>query len=286
MEHFERVIGFLSASMKQKSLTDGDMVTIMAYSVAFFSVAFFLGYSIDTEMKEVIDKNTGKTMVVPKKKIRTWAISVANSGVVSVMGCLYMLLRYTSQDVMGGYVPYFPPVGSQGVDFALYGRDDFGTVACIIFGCANICDVVYGLLFYPENLSFLTTYFHHSVFTWLMVAAVTSRGGFVTTPTPFVPSFIIALPEEIPTFLLALGSVCPTLRSDLLFGITFFLLRILYNGFILYYTVANHSYSPIIGMYILSMVLHLVWFRGWVLGAGRKYVATIFPGLAQKSKMV
>ena len=38
-----------------------------------------------------------------------------------------------------------------------------------VFQVANVLDLVYGLIFYREQLGFLTTYFHHTIYTWLMV---------------------------------------------------------------------------------------------------------------------
>lgn len=263
----------LSQASREETLSQTDLVWVAFGAACYFFAAFALGYAVDTETQEVMDKKTGKVCKHPRKKIMTWAVSTANSFVVSVLGVVYMFLHFSDERVAGW--PTFPPAGTDAAFDKLLGRDDFGTIACVIFGMANVCDLFLGLVFYPENLSFLTTYFHHTVFTWLMVCAVTTHGGFVTTPSPFVPSFVMALPEEVPTFLLALGSVSKKLRTDLGFGITFFLLRIVYHLFLLYYVIASGCHYVTIGMYVLSTTLHVLWFKSWIMGTGFKYVRAI-----------
>ena len=263
----------LSQASREQTLSEADLIWVSAGAICYFLAAFAVAYAVDTEEEEVVDKKTGKVILRHRKKIMTWAVSTANSFVVCVLGVVYMFLHFSDERVWGW--PTFPAVGTDAAMDKLLGRDDFGTVACVFFGVANVCDLFLGLVFYPENLSFLTTYFHHTVFTWLMICAITTHGGFITTPSPFVPSFVMALPEELPTFLLALGSVSKKFRTDIGFGVTFFLLRIVYHLFLLYYVIANGCNAVTIGMYILSTTLHVVWFKSWIFGTGLKYVNAV-----------
>lgn len=76
--------------------------------------------------------------------------------------------------------------------------------------------------------------------------------------------FALCLMEELPTFLLGAGSVCPSMRSDLAFGVSFFVLRILWHGFMLYYHVSRSLYTGLILFIALTFTMHVQWFSTWV----------------------
>jgi hypothetical protein len=281
-EEVTDLIALLRDMSHREAFSVEDMKKVGCAAAVVYTVAFIIGYSRNGKRTvERTNKKTGEMVKKADKKIMTWSISVVNSFAVSVLGCIYMCLHFTEE---GSYIPTFPPSGTPEVKEMLHGKDDLGTICCIIFGVANIMDTLCGQIFYPENLSFLTTYFHHGVFTWLMVCAVTTQGGFITTETTFVPSFVMALPEEIPTFLLALGSLDERFRSDLAFGVTFFILRIVYHAFLLYYVIVNKMNVVTIGMYVLAMTLHVVWFKGWCTGAGSKYMTWLLGPMKSKDE--
>lgn len=144
-------------------------------------------------------------------------------------------------------------------------------VTCIWFGLANIVDLLFGILYYRKYLGLLTAYFHHSVFIWMMYCGTTGNTGLGKT-TVFAPAFEFMLIEEIPTFLLALGSVFPQFRTDLGFGITFFLLRICYHAYFLAYTYYSGTDGLVIFLFSLTMVMHLNWFYTWVTKYGKAFL--------------
>lgn len=141
---------------------------------------------------------------------------------------------------------------------------NFSRFASRYFRVTLIMDILMGLLFYREHLDPLTSWFHHTAYFMLLTWAINSR---VTL------CFLMFLVEEIPTFLLALGSINKSLRHDMLFGSTFFALRIAYHS-IHFYTVfwlwnaakfADPTVLHVIrGNMVLTMTLHVHWFRGWV----------------------
>lgn len=143
-------------------------------------------------------------------------------------------------------------------------RDTLGVFTCVIFAVGNIADLTLGLIFYPSELGLLTTYIHHTLYTWLMIFGMTSNGGFVQTKGPFTTAFLFCTIEELPTFFLALGSIFPTCRTDLGFGATFFILRIVFHITILHHEMACNGYAPMYSLIILTLLLHLYWFYGWV----------------------
>jgi len=185
----------------------------------------------------------------------SWTISLVNSFAMTVIGIIYLIVK----------VPQYQDLFFYGS----YGRAPFHSVSNVAFlvslwfGLANIVDLAFGIIFYPKYLGLLTAYVHHSVFIWIMLIATTGNGIFMTA-TPFASSFMIMLIEELPTFLLALGSVFPAFRTDLGFGLTFFLLRIAYHGYFLSYSAISGSDTVCIVLYSLTMLLHLNWFYNWV----------------------
>jgi hypothetical protein len=141
--------------------------------------------------------------------------------------------------------------------------DNFAALTTLWFGLACAFDLLFGMIFYSKHLQLLTAYVHHIVFMWISFTSVTGKGGFLTC-TPFAPSFVLMLIEELPTFLLALGSVFPAYRTDYGFGVTFFLLRLVYHSYNLAYSIRNGTESVITVLYVLSFLLHVNWFHGWV----------------------
>jgi hypothetical protein len=102
------------------------------------------------------------------------------------------------------------------------------------------------------------------MYTWLMVFAITGKGGFTSTPAGFTTAFMFCSIEEVPTFILALGTIAPAFRSDMGFGLSFFLLRIVYHCAILFHEAHTGGYPPVIGLMVLTLGMHLNWFGVWV----------------------
>ena len=261
----------------QETLTYDDMMIIAVVSAVFYAILAFCGYLFDTEVTDPKNKNYRMKM--------SWFITMANSFCMSVLGVIYVYHKFPNTQLFGFLtVPCMPPledvafVEGGGVDetskrhATFFGKDDFGVITCIIFGVANILDIFIGVLFYYDRLDPLTAWFHHPIFIWLMCCAITTEGIFCKTATPFVPTFMVATPEEIPTFLLAFGRVFPSFRSDLGFGITFFILRLVCHGMYTKYAFQSEIYSPCLGMYTLTSFLHVVWFKGWISGQGARYL--------------
>lgn len=188
-------------------------------------------------------------------KKRAWVISLVNSFVTMIAGVVYLVNK----------IPLYPEFLSfQLVDVKFHNSlDNFAVLACLWFFLACLFDLLFGLIFYPQQLGLLTAYIHHLVFMWIMVTGVTGNGLFMTCE-PFAPSFVYMLIEEIPTFLLALGSIYPEYRTDFGFGSSFFLLRLAYHFYHLGFGLKNKVPTVIIVLYSLSGLLHINWFYGWV----------------------
>lgn len=195
------------------------------------------------------------------RKKMAWIVSLFNSFFLLVLGCVYLAYRAPLQD---GFFTYGLPAREM-----FHGVDNFSVLVCLWFFMANITDLLFGLAFYPKYLDPLTAYVHHSVFIWMMVACTTGNGGFIK-PEPFAPAFCYMLIEELPTFLLALGSVFPAFRTDMGFGVTFFLFRLCYHVYFLTYSFIAGVETLVTVLYSLTFALHFFWFYTWVTKYGSK----------------
>lgn len=203
----------------------------------------------------------------------SWVISVVNSFVMTVLGAYYLFFKISSDP------DFFRMIPENVIHFE--DRTDFTVLVCLWFALANIFDIGVGLVFYPKQLGLLTAYIHHSAFIWIMWTSTTGNGLFITLK-PFSPAFCNMLIEELPTFLLALGSLSAQFRTDLGFGVTFFLLRIVYHLYFLVYAIRIQVQTTEIVLYFLTTLLHVNWFATWVTKYGSK---ALKGGLSEKKSI-
>lgn len=117
-----------------------------------------------------------------------------------------------------------------------------------------IVDLVYsGILCHDPTQKFLELWVHHGAYIALVCAIMTlGKSGF-TAPYLFV---------EIPAAIRALGTLNPEWRTDLGFGATFFLLRVVAP-----FLVIARDYPHYEGYYFAifgaMQILHIYWFRLW-----------------------
>jgi len=192
---------------------------------------------------------------IKEEKRLAWCISILNSALMSVVGVIYLIVKLPSLAVSV----------SAGTSFrSLHHVDNFCIVVCTWFAVSNAFDILFGLIYYRKYLGILTAYIHHTLYIWLMFFSCTGNGLFVTC-RPFASAFVLCTIEEIPTFLLALGSLFKSLRTDLGFGITFALLRLLLHVVLLAIAAdpRGRCDTPILVLYGLTLTLHVNWFYGW-----------------------
>jgi hypothetical protein len=117
-----------------------------------------------------------------------------------------------------------------------------------------ISDLSIGIQYYPNilNNNILTSYIHHSAYISLLL-----YGNYYNK----IHLFILGMPYEIPTLLLNLRYI-KIYKNHILFGLLFFIFRILYNIFILYITYNFHN--DIFIFSICTMIVHSYWFINYV----------------------
>ena len=116
-----------------------------------------------------------------------------------------------------------------------------------------LMDCVVGRKEYNKYLMSLSGYIHHIIY--IIVSFVCIKLNIIL---PYMLFFI----EELPTLILSLGKFNNNFRSDKLFGLTFFLTRIVYHIFLIMMTYNYHIIIPILGT--LALGVHGYWFKNWL----------------------
>eukprot|EP00191_Tetraselmis_sp_GSL018_P007860 CAMPEP_0177600150 /NCGR_PEP_ID=MMETSP0419_2-20121207/13442_1 /TAXON_ID=582737 /ORGANISM="Tetraselmis sp., Strain GSL018" /LENGTH=179 /DNA_ID=CAMNT_0019093069 /DNA_START=40 /DNA_END=576 /DNA_ORIENTATION=- len=93
---------------------------------------------------------------------------------------------------------YFAGVQNLPVDVSILKDTPFSRFSSRYFRVTLLVDLLLGVVFYPNQLNLLTSWFHHLAYFFLMNWAIKEQ---VTL------CFSLFLVEELPTFLLALGSI-------------------------------------------------------------------------------
>lgn len=204
-------------------------------------------------------------LTIQNRRTRAWMISLINSFAMSVVGVYYFaMVNYE--------YPQFLLMGSEGLEKGYARVDNISCIICVWFAVANIFDLLFGVLFYREQLSLLTTYFHHPLFAWASMAFLTGNAIFLKCrPTP--GGFALTMIEEIPTFLLALGNVFPKCRTDLGFGLTFFVFRVIYHGYLFIHVTAVNTGAYHSCIVLLTLSIHIHWFLTWARKYGKVFIS-------------
>ena len=145
---------------------------------------------------------------VSSKKGKSWIVMLQTSAILSGFGIHAYLTTEQS--------------GLWKLDH-VYDESLISRCVVLFFVSANVMDLFLGVLYYPSFLDPLTTIFHHIfylVFMAVLLKCNYSRG------------FLLCFFMEIPTFILALGSAFKELRSDLSFGVSFLITRVIYNAYL------------------------------------------------------
>lgn len=208
--------------------------TMMVSAVALISMYFFV-----------------RTFTTTPRQ-RAWIISLFSSSVLTLIG-IYMATKIM---LLKPGVPVWSLIWS-----------DTGVVRIAngYFAVAMILDIVLGLMDYPKHLPILTCWIHHTFYLWLV---------YFTLQNCLTGSVGILYLLEFPTFILALGSVFPKMRSDLGFGGSFFILRLVYHSWVCFhgylglFSVPARGYIFLFGAVV--GILHVYWFGQWATGQMRR----------------
>jgi len=156
--------------------------------------------------------------------------------------------------------------GAPAVFSFLSTESDVGRSAAVAMVTFMVLDLAVGVLEYREQIQVSTGWAHHFLYT-VLYCELLRRGG-----TQFV---IAGACCEMPTFIMALGVVVPAQRRDMAFGVTFFFTRIVWFVLLLcVYAVPayNELVPPVLFVppLVAAIAMHCWWWRGWLVGQGRR----------------
>ncbi|KFH63230.1 hypothetical protein MVEG_10641 [Podila verticillata NRRL 6337] len=114
----------------------------------------------------------------------------------------------------------------------LQGRNAFTEWVLLLFASYLIMDIVVGVIYYREKITFMSGYFHHALH--LLMCYVAFRSNVIN-------NLVIFLLVEVPTSVLSLGFMFPHLRNDNLFGALFFMIRIVIDVLMTHEMLRNTS---------------------------------------------
>ncbi|KAF9294194.1 hypothetical protein BGZ88_004248 [Linnemannia elongata] len=139
----------------------------------------------------------------------------------------------------------------------------WSSLLCGYFVAYCAADLVIGRMHYPEHIDPASGYIHHLFYTWLIWQL--GRHGQLSI------FLICGGVLEVSTIFLASGYMYPHLREDFWFPSSFFLVRIVFVGFMLHETIFNFN-TPSGGcvIYFLALLMHIFWFNKYVQGLKRR----------------
>jgi len=177
------------------------------------------------------------------EKQRAWLFSLETSAVYSMIAP-FKIYEFTRSIYNNDII-------------TLYTHENrFDRIVGYWFLTSLILDCVIGQIDYRRYLRIDTGWIHHITFIIILMITAAHNGSSLLSHNA---------PLEIPTFILAAGSIAPSLRNDTLFGLTFFIFRILYENVVFYYTITTPGLPSgfILFFYSATMSMHVFWFYKW-----------------------
>jgi len=175
----------------------------------------------------------------PKQK--AYIISTKSTGIMFLSGLYFNFIFYKSNFDVDVYID------SLGLFSHLLAQ-----LFILNFVAYLIMDCYIGYNYYPNYMNALTGYIHHSIYIII---------NFCSFYTGLYPYYILFMISELPSVILNVGSFDQKWRSDKLFGMSFFITRVVYHTYLIY-VLFNFYVIRIFAIPILGV--HLYWFKNWV----------------------
>lgn len=207
-----------------------EVVLVYSIILIFFCLEFFLHYKfVNTINPDLTEKQ------------RAYILSIKSSLSMFLIGVYFNYHYFTSKC---NESLFFDNLESKG-------GMDFGKVIALYFTAYLIMDLYIGHYDYRKYMDSLSSYFHHIVYSIINILALY---------TGIFHVYFLHMLSELPTFIMAIGQFDTNYRNDNLFGLTFFLTRILYHIFLTW--TFRHN-TLILGLSLAALCLHIYWFKGW-----------------------
>jgi hypothetical protein len=138
--------------------------------------------------------------------------------------------------------------------YVINANGNVSMLSIVFFTSYLISDMVIGREHYHTFLCTLTGYPHHLVYLFINLLAL-AKG---TECCNYYNLYMLA---ELPTTILGIGSLNAKLRSDRLFGGSFFLTRIFYHS-LLTFLLRHNALVMRVALFVLPV--HMYWFKNWL----------------------
>lgn len=208
------------------------MRDMLVASTAYFSTIFFASRQLEC---------------FSRPKARAWIITVACALPVGITSSIYTFIHARNGFLLD-------------MKTFIYGEpSNYSTGVVLSFLAFLATDTAFGMASYRAQFDPVAGWFHHIAYSIFFASALRYK---------FANGLASAMPLELTTIVLGLGHIWPQLRADLLFGVSFILLRIIYHGFmtVAYFTMRADvtPASNVWSVMLLAFGLHLHWFVGWL----------------------
>jgi hypothetical protein len=221
-----------------------------------FALAYLAWYAIGRSVlrfriaSQADGSSWGPVQEAEWRKRRAWLVGCLASLCTSVVGVAFIAWMLAAPE---GPVAYVASVTR--------GEPWVSRPAVLLFLTSLPLDLLIGWFEYPEHISVGTGWVHHTAYCiiipWILEYRITG-------------SMAVAIANEVPTAMLALGTLDKSMRTDLPFGIVYFLTRILLDAFAGY---VHYTTSEIRPLWVFSWAImgpHILWFRAWTVSYGKK----------------
>ena len=179
---------------------------VLAYLIIFlfFCVEFLLHYKfINTIRPDLTEKQ------------KSYIMSIKSSLSMFLIGLYFNYHYFTSN--LDEFV-FFNNLETKG-------GMNFGKIIVLYFTAYLIMDLYIGHYDYRAYMDNLAGYFHHIVYSIINILSL-YIGVY--------PIYFLHMLSELPTLILGVGSFDSHFRNDNLFGLTFFLTRVVYHTFLIW----------------------------------------------------
>ena len=214
-----------------------EVILVYLIIFLFFCVEFLLHYKFVNIIRDDLTE-----------KQRSYIMSIKSAISMFLIG-IYFNYHYLTSNF--DQIEFFSNLESKG-------GMNFGKIIVLYFTAYLVMDLYIGHYDYRVHMDNLSGYFHHIVYCIV---------NMLSLYIGVYPIYFLHMMSELPTIILSLGSFDKNFRNDNLFGITFFLTRIVYHAFLIW-AFKDNTLLFYIGS--AALCLHVYWFYLWL----TKYLLT------------
>ncbi|OBZ82870.1 hypothetical protein A0J61_09080 [Choanephora cucurbitarum] len=201
-----------------------------------------------------------KSRFAKTEKQVSWILTLASSFVCTVVS-----------------IPYFVRFWLSGWDMAsLQVESDYHSAVACFFISYLVLDLTLGSIYYVKQITILTGWIHHPLYIYILSWLIRCQSSSFFTTNCIL---------ELPTLVLALGSMQKRWRCDILFAVSFFVLRLVFHSYMIIALKQKHRLESLWVLAVVVFPLHIYWFYGIISSLMKKYPLTSFSLLSSSSKV-